>query len=119
MLPPAWTPPLLKTPEFLKQTIAIGVCLLAAVVSYPVLRRIPKAVPAVVTLALSISAAALSISAFVRLQPALVSIYGRPIPAGSGVWLVAFGAALLCVASFLFLLSQTPLCQYFATSLVL
>ena len=106
MLPPAWTPPLLKSPEFLKQTIAIGACLIAAVVSYPVLRRISKAVAAIVTLALSISAAALSISAFVRLQPALASIYGRPIPAGSGAWLAVFGTALLCCASLLFLLPK-------------
>ncbi len=38
MLPPAWTPSLLTTPEFVKQTAAMAICLLLALLSYPLLR---------------------------------------------------------------------------------
>ena len=64
MLPPAWTPPLLTTPEFLKQTIAIVTCLIAALLSYPLLRRLPGLPVAVSVTVLAGLAAALSISAF-------------------------------------------------------
>jgi hypothetical protein len=99
MLPPAWTPPLLVSPEFLKQTIAIGGCVLIALISFPILRRLPKAAPAVVILGGGVAAALLSLAAFIRLQPALDVIYSHPVAAGPGVWLVAAGAALLCIAS--------------------
>jgi hypothetical protein len=108
MLPPAWTPPLLLTPEFLKQTIAIGGCVLVALLSFPILRRLPKAAPAIVLLGGGAAAALLSLAAFIRLQPALDVIYGRSVPAGPGVWLVAAGAALLCIVSVALLIFRPP-----------
>ena len=48
-------------------------------------------------------AAALSISAFKRLEPALDTIYGQSIFVGPGVWQLAAGSLLLAV-SVLFLL---------------
>ena len=106
MLPPAWTPPLLATPEFLKQTIAILVCLIAALISYPLLRRLPAVAVAVFVIALAGFAATLAISAFVRLRPALDVIYGHPIVVSSGVWQLAAGSVLLGVSVLLLLLPK-------------
>lgn len=106
MLPPAWTPPLLLTPEFLKQTVAIVVCLLAALASYPLLRHLPALPVAVSLTALAGLAAVPSISAFARLRPALDAIYGHPIVVGSGVWQLTVGSMLLGVSVLLLLLPK-------------
>ncbi len=101
MLPPAWTPSLLTTPEFIKQTIAICLCLLAALLSYPLLRRLPGLLVAASVALLAVLAAVPSIAAFVRLRPALDIIYGHPIVVGPGVWLMVIGSVLLGVSAFL------------------
>ena len=106
MLPPAWTPPLLATPEFLKQTIAIVMCLVAALLSYPLLRRLPGLPVAVAVAVLAGLAAVLSISAFTRLRPALDAIYGHPIVVGPGVWQLTVGSVLLGVSVLLLLLPK-------------
>lgn len=95
MLPPAWTPPLLRTPEFVKQTIAIGLCCLAALLSYPVLRRLPLPVTAVLGILLALGAALPPLAAFMRLQSAFAVIYGGPISLGVGFWSGLAGALLL------------------------
>ena len=106
MLPPAWTPPLLTTPEFLKQTIAIVVCVIAALLSFPLLRRLPGLPVAVTVTVLPGLAAVLSISAFTRLRPALDAIYGHPIVVGPGVWQLAIGSVLLGISVLLLLLPK-------------
>lgn len=106
MLPPAWTPPLLTTPEFLKQTIAIIACLVVALLSYPLLRRLPSVPVAIFITALAGFASILSISAFLRLRPALDAIYGHSIVVGSGVWLLAAGSVLLGASTVLLLLPE-------------
>lgn len=100
MLPPAWTPPLLTTPEFVKQTVAIGVCLAAAVLSYPLLRRLPAWLTAMALILLALPAMLFPTSSFMRLRPALDAIYGHPIVVGRGPWEMALGLALV-VLSFL------------------
>lgn len=99
MLPPAWTPAILWTPEFSKQTMAILACLGAAMLAYPLLRRLPKAVAAALILALALAAVVPSIAAFLRLRPALDAIYGHPISIGSGIWLMTLGWILVCIAA--------------------
>lgn len=99
MLPPAWTPPLLLTSEFVKQTMAIGVCLAAAALSYPLMRRLPAWLVSLLLVALATPAVLAPLSAFFKLRPALDAIYGRPIVIGRGPWETAVGLALV-VASF-------------------
>jgi hypothetical protein len=95
MLPPAWTPGLLTTPEFIKQTAAIGVCIVAAALSYPVLRRLPAKLVAGMILLLALLAVFPPLLTFARLSPALDAIYGRQLPPGRGLWQMPLGFALL------------------------
>jgi hypothetical protein len=95
MLPPAWTPGLLTTPEFVKQTAAIGVCIVAAVLSYPVLRQLPATLIAGMILLLALLAVVPPLLTFARLFPALDAIYGRQLPPGCSLWLMPLGFMLL------------------------
>lgn len=101
MLPPAWTPALLTTPEFVKQTAAIGMCVLAAALAYPVLRRLPARLAAMLIVVLALLAVAPPALAFARLSPALDAIFGHEAPAGRGPWQMALGFALLATGSLL------------------
>jgi hypothetical protein len=95
LLPPAWTPGLLTTPEFVKQTGAIGVCIVVAVLSYPVLRRLPVKLVAWIILLLALLAVFPPMLTFARLSPALDAIYGRQLPPGRGLWQMPLGFVLL------------------------
>ena len=100
MLPPAWTPPLLTTPEFRLQTMAIAVCGLAALASYPLLRRLPARVAAWVVVLLALAAATLPLWYFSRLLPELAELYHRSrAPVGSAPALMALGFGLLAAGS--------------------
>ena len=101
MLPPAWTPGLLTTPEFVKQTAAIGVCVAVAALSYPLLRRLPAQLSAGMILLLALLAVFPPLLAFARLSPALDAIYGRALPLGRGLWQMPLGFTLLSVGAFL------------------
>ena len=95
MLPPAWTPGLLATPEFVKQTAAIGMCIVVAVLSYPVLRRLQAKLVAGMILLLALLAVVPPLLTFARLSPALDAIYGRQLPPGRGLWHMPLGFVLL------------------------
>lgn len=103
MLPPAWTPALLTTPEFVKQTAAIAVCILAAVLSYPLLRRLPLIASGVSVAILALLALVLPVSAFLKLQSPLDAIYGHPVDLGSGPILLVAGLLLVAAAPLLWL----------------
>lgn len=100
MLPPAWTPALLRTPEFRQQTIAI-VLLLAAVLLAPLWRRfLPdwgRGILFVILAYLPFPA----IAAFQRLLPALTALYNRPLASGSAIFLLGLGAGLLAAGGLL------------------
>lgn len=95
LLPPAWTPALLTTPEFIKQTAAMAVCTALALLSYPLLRKIPAAVLAALVIILALAAVVPPLLAFARLSPALDAIYGHALPPGRGLWQMPLGYALL------------------------
>ncbi len=101
MLPPAWTPPLLTTPEFVKQTAAIAVCAGMAALSYPLLRRLPMSLAAGATLGLALLAVVPPLLTFARLSPALDAIYARALPPGRGLWQMPLGFALLTASALL------------------
>ncbi|MCS6843153.1 MAG: hypothetical protein NZ528_02335 [Caldilineales bacterium] len=108
MLPPAWTPPLLRTPEFILQTTAIAVCLGAVLLSYPALRRLPWSMAVTGVALLSAAAVWFPVEAFLRLRPALDAIYGRPIQVGSGPALMTAGFVLLMAGIASMRLSNLP-----------
>lgn len=107
LLPPAWTPALLTIPEFVKQTAAIVVCSALAVLSYPLLRKLPAALLAVLVVTLALAAVVPPLLVFARLSPALDAIYGYALPPGRGLWQMPLGYALL-VAGVLLALRQRP-----------
>lgn len=102
MLPPAWTPASLRTPEFRRQT-TVMLLLLAAVPLTPLFHRyVPNPVRSVILLVL----AALPLPAmvgFVRLLPALERLYNRPLQPGAALYLTGLGSLLLAVAGLLLL----------------
>lgn len=108
MLPPAWTPPLLTTPEFVKQTVAIGICLAAAVAAFPLLRFLPRLLAGALVAGLALLAAIPPLVAFTRLRSAFDAIYGQPIAVGIGIWSAAAGALLLALAAALLLIRTVP-----------
>jgi len=97
MLPPAWTPRLMLQPEFRLQSVAIAVCLLLAGLN-ALLRRVSPILLEWVAAFLALVAAAVPPWQFLRLRPALDSVYGRPIDLGWGVWLTPLGFGVLAVA---------------------
>ena len=101
MLPPAWTPALLATPEFIKQSLAMVVCLMLALLSWPLLRRLPAWAAAAAVLVLAGLAVFPPLAAFASLSPALDAIYGQIVPAGRGLWQMPLGFALLAAGALL------------------
>lgn len=94
LLPPAWTPALLRTPEFRQQSIAI-LLLLAAVFLAPLWRRfLPDWARGALLLALAYLPFP-AIAGFQRLLPALEALYNRPLTAGSALFLLGLGAGLM------------------------
>lgn len=101
MLPPAWTPALLTTPEFVKQTAAIAICLVVALLSYPLLRRLPAIAAAAAVSILAVLAVFPPLLTFARLSPALDAIYAKSLPPGRGLWQMPLGFALLLIGALL------------------
>lgn len=108
LLPPAWTPALLTTPEFIKQTAAIAACTALALLSYPLLRKIPAALLAALVIVLALAAVIPPLLAFARLSPALDAIYGRALSPGRGLWQMPLGYALLVAGVMLALRPRAP-----------
>lgn len=108
MLPPAWTPGLLLQPEFAKQTATMAGCLLAALLSYPLLRRLPKTAVLLAVAFLAVASIVPSVAAFTRLRPALDAIYGHPIRVGRGPWEMALGFSLVTLACLLAFSTSSP-----------
>ena len=103
MLPPAWTPGLLMTPEFRAQTLAI-MALFTAAFLIPLWKLL---LPDWLRGGLFILLGLLPIpalSAFFRLMPALAKLYHHPLQPGPGLyWLIA-GMALMAVTGVFFIL---------------
>jgi hypothetical protein len=90
LLPPAWSPPLLTSPEFRTQTAALLFCLGIAAIS-PLMALLPQWISAIAILVLTIPALILPIANFLRILPAVEAIYGHAITPGWGVWIMGAG----------------------------
>jgi len=90
MLPPVWTPHLLVTAEFRKQTAAIVFCLLLLVV-HPVLCPLPPRFTAVALIGLALLGVAPPLWQFFAIREAVNRAYGWPVRVGWGLWGTAFG----------------------------
>mgnify|MGYP000657409248 CR=1 FL=1 len=97
MLPPAWTPQLMLTPEFRLQAAAIAICLVI-VVLHPLLRRLPPALLEVITTLLALAAAVVPVWQFLRVRAAIDAVYGRPVTLGWGLWLMPLGFSAVVIA---------------------
>jgi len=98
VLPPAWTPALLVTPEFIKQTIMTAFCLGLIVIS-PLLRRLPALFVGWLIVLLHIGTAAGALWQFFVIKPAIHRVYGAIPPLGWGFYLYAAGVLLTLVAT--------------------
>lgn len=98
LLPPAWTPPRLATPEFRLQTLALVGCLVAVGIS-PFLALLPRVAPTLLAVLLSVGALWFPIANFLRVLPNIAELYQHPLHPGWGMYLMASGLVLLMILS--------------------
>ncbi len=70
LLPPAWTPQRMLTPEFQQQSWGIVICL-AAVAFSPVLAWLPRWASAIIAIGLCLAAASVSVWQFLQVLPGI------------------------------------------------
>ncbi|HID62024.1 MAG TPA: hypothetical protein EYP49_04700 [Anaerolineae bacterium] len=94
MLPPVWTPQLLITAEFRKQTVAIAFCLLLLIV-HSVLRRLPSRLTVVTMMVLALLGAGAPLWQFFAAREAVNRAYGWPVQVGWGLWVTVLGFLII------------------------
>jgi len=103
MLPPAWSPGLLRLGEFRLQVLAIGVCL-ALIPGIALTRYLPDWSILVTIAFLALLAAIGPAWAFLQVRGAIAQVYRQQPPLGWGFWISLlgfFGEAFLAVAEIL------------------
>jgi len=95
LLPPAWTPGLLLTTEFRLQTGLMLACLALALVA-PLAALLPVRLAGALALLLIAAALYFPLAQFQWILPALADLYGHPLVAGWGPWVM--GAGLTTIA---------------------
>jgi hypothetical protein len=107
LLPPAWTPQRMLTPEFQQQTLWIALCL-AAMVFSPFLALLPRWIVAALVAALSLAALVLPLWQFFQVLPAIAELYNHPLAPGWGLFVTGLGlGGLLAAAALLALPART------------
>jgi hypothetical protein len=96
LLPPAWTPLRMLTPEFQLQAFTIALCL-AAVVLGPFLALLPRLVTGLIILLLAGAAAVVPVAQFLRVLPEIGGLYNQALVPGWGTYLMVGGLVLLMV----------------------
>ncbi len=97
LLPPAWSPASLVTPEFRLQAVALGLCWLL-LAGFWLLGRLPAWLTGPLSGGLALSAALLSSWQFALAKPAIDAVYRRPPALGWGYALCMAGLLILAVA---------------------
>jgi hypothetical protein len=98
LLPPAWTPHRMLTPEFQQQMQWIVISL-AAVAFSPLLALLPRWLTAVVAASFCLIAAIVPVIQFLQVLPNVQLLYSQPISPGWGMWAMIAGLlGLICTA---------------------
>jgi hypothetical protein len=94
LLPPAWSPASLATPEFRLQAVALILCwlLLAA---FWLLGRLPAWLSGLLTAGLSLSAGVLPAWQLLLVKPAIDAVYGTAPTLGWGLFLCLAGLSIM------------------------
>ncbi len=90
LLPPAWSPPVLKSAEFRQQMAGILLCGIAASFS-PFLALLPKALTSLLTLLLALAALWWPIRGFLAVLPNISQLYNHPQQPAWGMWMMIAG----------------------------
>jgi hypothetical protein len=94
LLPPAWTPGRMLTPEFQQQAAALALCL-AAVASGPFLALLPRRVTGVFVLLLCLPASVVPVQQFLAVLPEIATLYNHPLTPGWSMVVMLAGLLLL------------------------
>ena len=94
MLPPAWSPGLLRLPEFRLQAVAIMICLLMVPLS-ALLRYLPDRLVLATIALLALGAAIFPAWGFLQVGPAIALLYRQPLAYGWGFWMEVTGFTFL------------------------
>ncbi len=97
MLPPAWTPGLLMTPEFRTQTLVL-MALMAATFLIPLWHHLLPDRLRGLLLSLIALLPQFAFRAFADLHPALEKLYQQPLRSGAGYYFTILGMVLLVFA---------------------
>lgn len=97
LLPPAWTPGRLSTPEFQVQTGAMILCLALAAVGPFLALLLPRAVAVTAGAILPLAAGVAAAVNFLRLTPALNDLYNTSISLGWGMPVMLAGAGVMAI----------------------
>lgn len=103
LLPPAWSPASLATPEFRLQATALGLCwlLLAA---FWLLGRLPARFSGLLTAVLALVSAVLPAWQLFVVKPAIDSVYGTAPPVGWGFFVCLAGLACMTLGGLILVL---------------
>lgn len=97
LLPPAWSPTSLATPEFRLQAIGLALSWLL-LAGFWLLARLPVWFSGLLTAGLAVAAGALPTWQLVLVKPAIDAIYGRAPALGWGIFLCLSGLAIVALA---------------------
>ena len=101
LLPPAWTPQRMLTPEFRQRLLALLFCL-AAIACSPLLALLPRWLVAGLIAGSAAGAAFMPVRQLLAVLPTIAELYHQPLVPGWGVWLCAGGLLALAGLSLWF-----------------
>ena len=104
LLPPAWSPPSLVSPEFRLQTIALAACWLLLAVSW-LLAALPPWLAGSLSATLCLAALSLALWQYLAIRPSIDEVYGAPPPTGWGLPICLIGLSIAAVAGLIFVQS--------------
>jgi hypothetical protein len=105
LLPPAWSPASLGTPEFRLQALALGLCWLLLAASW-LLGRLPAWLSGLFIAVLALAAGALSTWQLLLAKPYVDAVYGTAPALGWGFFLCLAGLAIMALVGGLLVLQS-------------
>ena len=105
LLPPAWSPSVLMTPEFFVQTVALGICWLLLAISWP-LGRLPTWLGGSLSALVSLIATVMPLWQFSTVKPFIDRVYGTAPTVGWGLWACVAGLLIIVAASVMLALGR-------------